>query len=103
MSSGTIKLRTSLRDGVATVRALIRHPMDVGSLGRKDVPKREPHYIHTVRCEHNGKPVLTAHWGFGVSKDPYLSFEFSGAQTGDHLSIRWEDNHGDSDALEATL
>ena len=103
MTTGTIKLRTAIKDGVATVRALIRHPMDVGSLGRKGEPHRDPHYIHTVTCEHNGAAVFTAHWGFGIAKDPYLSFEFGDAKAGDRLSIRWEDNHGESDALEATL
>jgi len=47
--------------------------------------------------------VLTAHWGAAVSKNPYLSFKFKGAKSGDKLKISWVDNKGGSDSIEATI
>ncbi|MFP4081081.1 MAG: thiosulfate oxidation carrier complex protein SoxZ, partial [Ectothiorhodospira sp.] len=45
----------------------------------------------------------TAHWGPGISRNPYLSFRFEGASAGDTLRISWEDNKGESDSTEAEI
>lgn len=101
--AATIKLRTALKGGTATIRALIRHPMEVGRRSGKDGAAVPSHFITRVTCEHNGKPVLIAHWGAGVSKDPYLSFIFEGAAPGDRFVLRWEDNQGEADSLDVSL
>lgn len=93
----TIKARTTLREGRCQARILIRHPMSVGGRGEA------PHFIQRVECTLNGRVLVNAHWGAGVSKNPYLSFAFTGATAGDVLSITWEDNAGVSDALDVTL
>jgi len=36
-----------------------------------------------VTATHNNKTVLSAEWGPAVSKNPFLSFKFKGAQKGD--------------------
>jgi sulfur-oxidizing protein SoxZ len=46
---------------------------------------------------------MTALWGAAVSKNPYLSFKFSGAKAGDTLKISWVDNKGESDSLETKV
>jgi len=51
----------------------------------------------------NGKTVLSAQWGPAVSKNPFLSFRFSGAKPGDKVVITWTDNHGDKRTDEATI
>jgi sulfur-oxidizing protein SoxZ len=56
-----------------------------------------------VACEHGGKSVLNAQWGAAISKNPFLSFKFSGAKSGDTIKISWVDNKGDSDAIEAMI
>jgi sulfur-oxidizing protein SoxZ len=38
-----------------------------------------------------------------VSRDPYFSFSFSGAKAGDTLAVRWVDNLGETDSVEAVL
>ena len=99
----TIRIRTELTGEIATVRALIKHPMETGN--RKDPAGKAllPHYIREVICEHNSQPVLTARWGPGISKNPYLSFQFGGAKPGDRLTLRWEDNRGGSDSMTVTI
>ena len=46
--------------------------------------------------------MFVANWGTGVSKNPYLSFKYRGAK-GDALTLRWEDNLGESDQLEVAV
>ncbi len=100
----TIKIRASEKDGETTVKALITHPMETG--GRKDSKTGQlipAHFIQEVVCKHNGNTVLTAEWSGGISKNPYISFKFSGAAKGDQLEIAWTDNKGESDSKSAEI
>ena len=75
----TIKIRAKASGDVTTVKCLVTHPMEVGNRKDKATGKEiEPHYITDVTCTHNGKEVLSAEWGGGVSKNPYLAFGFKG-------------------------
>jgi len=60
-------------------------------------------YIQNVTATHNGKTVLAAEWGPAVSKNPFLSFKFKGAQKGDKVQVTWIDNKGDKRTDEATI
>ena len=51
----------------------------------------------------NGKPVLEAQWGTGVSKNPYLTFRLRSAKPGDKVAITWHDNKGQSNGIETTV
>lgn len=102
--ASSIKIRASVKDNIATVKCLISHIMETGT--RRDaetgalVPAR---YIEEVTCKHKGEVVLVANWGPAVSKNPYLSLQFSGAESGDAVSISWIDNKGESDSVEAAI
>ncbi len=103
MASG-IKVRAKVKDGVAEVKALIKHDMETGT--RKDDKTGElvpAHHITEVTCEHNGKVVMKADWGPAISKNPYFSFKFGGASTGDKVKISWVDNKGETDTVEAVM
>lgn len=98
-----MKIRATLRAGVADVRVLMAHEMETGQ--RKDssgalVPAW---FISQVTASLNGTPVLRAHWGPAVSKNPYLQFKVKGAKAGDKISINWVDNKGDTRTDEATV
>jgi sulfur-oxidizing protein SoxZ len=100
----SIKLRAKAKDGVATVKALISHPMETGL--RKDKKSGQPipaEFIQEVVCESGGKTVLSAQWGSAISKNPFLSFKFSGAKSGDSIKISWVDNKGNSDSIDTTI
>ena len=59
--AGKIRIRAKVSDGVAEIKTLMQHDMETGT--RKDEKTGEvvpAHYITEVRCEHNGKVVVTA-------------------------------------------
>ena len=100
----SIKVRAKSKDGTTVVKALISHAMETGLRKNKKTGKKFPaHYIQEVTCSHNGNNVLTADWGTAISKNPYLSFKFKGAATGDTLKMSWVDNKGESDSVEAKI
>lgn len=98
-----VKIRAKLKGDVAAVKSLMPHPMETGT--RKDPEGKliPAHFIETVICEHNGKPVIQAQWGASVSKNPYFAFEITGAKSGDVIKVSWADNLGETSSGEATL
>lgn len=102
--ANSIKIRAKAKGGVATVKSLLSHTMETGTRRNSETGELiPPHFIEEVTCEHNGKLVMSAHWGPAVSKNPYLSFMFKGAKTGDSVTISWRDNKGDTASQEAIL
>ena len=99
----TIKIRAKAKGGVTTVKSLMNHPMETGQRKDKKGEKIPAHFIQEVIAEHDGKTVMTAHWGPAVSKNPYISFKFAGGAKGDKLKISWVDNTGKSDSVEAAI
>ena len=104
MAKKTIRLRASNKNGVATVKALITHPMETGLRKDKKTGKKVPaHFIQTVSGKHNGKEVIMAEWSGAVSKNPYMSFQFKGANKGDSVEISWSDNKGGSETASTKV
>jgi sulfur-oxidizing protein SoxZ len=99
----TIRIRTELEGGVATVHAFIKHPMETGNRKNPSGKTIPAHFIREVVCLHEDRQVLAAHWGPGISRNPYLSFRFAGAKAGERLVLRWEDNQGGRDSVEVVL
>lgn len=102
--ANSIKIRAKEKGGETTVKALISHPMETGA--RKDSKTGEKipaHFIEEVVCTHNGATVMTAQWSGGVSKNPYISFKFTGAAKGDELTLSWTDNKGEGDSKTAQI
>jgi len=99
-----MKIRAWMDSGKTIVKAIIFHPMETGLRKDKTTGKPiPPLYITEVNCEHNGKAILNCLWGPGVSKNPFLSFRFSGAKKGDKLKISWVDNKGNNGTSEASI
>jgi sulfur-oxidizing protein SoxZ len=90
-------------NGVTEVKVLMSHEMETGQ--RKDAQGKTipAWFIQNVTATHNGKTVLSAEWGPAVSKNPFLSFKFKGAQKGDKVLVTWVDNKGDKRTDEATV
>ena len=102
--ASSIRVKTSLRDGLTTVRAIIHHPMHTGYEFDKEAGQLIPaHYIENVIVYHGDRVVLQCDWGRAVSANPYLSFMFKGAKQGDKLRIHWTDNLGESDMAETGI
>jgi sulfur-oxidizing protein SoxZ len=54
-------------------------------------------------AESGGNNVMTAYWSGGISKNPYLSFTFTGGAKGDEVKITWKDNQGGTDSGTAKI
>jgi len=102
--SSTIRLKTKTRDGITTVRAVIRHPMETGYRKENKTGKLVPaHYINQVSVKHNDNVILSCDWSRAISKNPYLSFMFKGANIGDKLELAWVDNKNNTDSIETLI
>ena len=102
--ANTIKIRASSKGDIVTVKVLVTHPMETGT--RKDSKTKElvpAHFIKEFKAEAKGKVVFFGNIGTGVAKNPYFSFKFKGASSGDTLKISWTDNLGNSDSREAVI
>ena len=82
----------------------MNHPMETGLRKDAKTGKLIPaHFIDEVHATVNGKPVLDAQWGGGISKNPYLGFKVKGAKAGDKVEVSWKDNQGRQESAEATM
>jgi sulfur-oxidizing protein SoxZ len=99
-----IRIRTSTKDGLTTVQAILKHPMDTGHSRDPDTGDIIPAlFIETVTIHHGDKVIMTCDWSRAVSKNPYLSFSFSDAYPGDTLRISWQDSQGNTESKEAVI
>lgn len=98
-----MRIRAQANGSNAIVRILMAHQMESGN--RKDPSGAilPAWYIQEVTASHNGQTVLTAEWGPGVSKNPFLQFVVKGGKAGDRIGVHWKDNRGDTRSDEATV
>lgn len=102
--ASSIRLKSRLKDGVTTVRAIIRHPMETGFHVDEETGEVIPaHYINLVTVKHNERVILSCDWSRAVSKNPYLSFMFDGAKPGDKLVLNWIDTKNNTDSVETLI
>ncbi|HRK57876.1 MAG TPA: thiosulfate oxidation carrier complex protein SoxZ [Burkholderiaceae bacterium] len=95
--SGPTKIRALAHPGGwVEVRMLMNHVMETGQ--RMDDSGRliAEHFITEMKVMHGERTVLSAQWGPGVSKNPFLQFRFQGGQKGDAMTVYWRDNRGQS-------
>ncbi len=96
LNSDNMKMRAQLKDGVTEVKVLMSHPMETGRK-KDDFDRLIPaHFVQLVTATLNGKIVLEAQWGTGISKNPYLTFRLKGAKLGDIVAVTWLDNLGET-------
>ncbi len=98
-----MRIRANMVDGKVEVKVLMAHEMETGQ--RKDAKGATvpAWFIQSVTASHNGKLVLDSQWGPAVSKNPFLSFRFSGGKPGEKVSVTWTDNKGEKRTDEATI
>jgi len=94
MAAKPIKLRAKLSGENVKVKAILNHPMESGNRKDPDGNTIPAHFIQNVSCKMGDEVVMEAEFGGGVSKNPYLAFEFTGGKKGDELTISWVDNKG---------
>jgi len=91
-----IRMRGKSRDGVAEIKALIRHPMETGVRINNKTGKPHPaKFIDTVAVAVNGTTVVNAQWSGAVSVNPYMAVKVN-ASAGDEIVISLSDNTGEA-------
>ncbi len=94
--SDPMRIRLQSVAGVTTVKVLMSHEMESGQRRGEDGRIIPIWNIQDVSASWNGKVVMTAEWGGGISKNPFMQFAVKGTKPGDKISITWKDNRGDS-------
>ena len=90
--SNNIRIVAREKSGVVNVKAIIKHPNESGF--RKDESGK------TIPANHltgalafvGGRKLMEMHLGPSISKNPLISFQFSGKK-GEKLKLSVEDNH----------
>jgi sulfur-oxidizing protein SoxZ len=101
--SDPMRIRAQVMGNAVDVRVLMAHEMETGQR-RDSAGKTVPAwFIQNVTATHNGKTVLSAMWGPAVSKNPFLSFRFTGGKAGDKVVVTWVDNKGGKRTDEAVI
>ena len=94
MAADNMKMRAQLKGDYVEVKVLMSHPMDTGRKKADDGELIPAHFVQLVTATLNGRTVLEAQWGTGVSKNPYLTFRLKNAKVGDVVAVIWHDNFG---------
>lgn len=78
----------------ALLRLRMRHAMENGQ--RRDAAGRPipAWHIREFTLTLNGRLLLAAQFGGGVSKDPFLELSLKGVKAGDLLQLDWTDTQG---------
>ena len=61
-------MRAKEQNGLVTVKALVKHPMETGQRKAKDGSLVPAHFIQQITAKANGEVVLEAQWSPAVSK-----------------------------------
>ena len=98
-----MKIRASAKGEFVDVRVLMAHEMETGQRKNAAGEVIPAWYISEVVASLNGKPVLKAHWGPAIAKNPYMQFKILGGKAGDKVTVSWVDSKGDKRTDEATV
>src|SRR5690554_1404710 len=91
-----IRTRGSVKNGIADIKSLIRHPMESGARMNQSTGKPYPmKLIQTVDVTVAGKKVIDAQWSANVSTNPYMHIQVK-ANSGDEVIINVKDNTGET-------
>lgn len=98
-----IRMRGKTTNGIAEVKALIKHPMESGVRMDKKTGKPFPaKFIDTLEVLVNETKAIDAQWSGAVSANPYLAVKVK-ANAGDKVTIKLTDNTGETGTKSITL
>ena len=103
MSEIKIRMRGKSVNGVAEIKALIKHPMESGARMNKTTGKPYPaKYIDMVEVSVNGTKAVDSQWSGAVSANPYMAVQVK-ANAGDSVKVTMKDNTGATGEETITL
>lgn len=99
----SIKMRAKWVGELTELKAIIVHPM---TTGRAKDAKGQPvpaHFIQTLQMSLNGQPIIEAHLGTGIAKNPYFTFYLNKASIGQAIELKWQDNQANQGEGKVTV
>lgn len=102
--SSKIRIRAKIKRGITTVQAVLKHPMHTGNSRDPNSGEIIPaFFIEIVTVKLGEQTLMTCDWSRAISKNPYLSFSFSGANLNDTIHLNWTDSHGGTESETALI
>lgn len=95
------RIKAKLKKGIVTVKALASHAML--SYQEAERAKKEVNFITYLTATVNDKIVFEVSTSQFLSKNPYLKFQFKGAEKGDKVVITWTDLKGETQTSSAKI
>lgn len=92
--SDPMRIRANLINSTVEVKLMIKHPMESGYRKGEDGKRIPAHFIETLVVRCKDKVILDAYLGLAISENPYIAFNFKGAEKGDAIEATWVDNLG---------
>ena len=98
MINYAIRLRATVDEQGALIKALLTHPMENGFRRNAAGEIAAAHYITEITLRINDEPVTTLLTGSGIAANPLFGWRIDGVQRGDTVTIVWRDNLGNIQA-----
>lgn len=95
-----IKAIAKVKNDIAEVKLLIKHPMEPGSIAGSKKPSK---FINHMTVKHGDKLVYDMYPTSAIAKNPYIKFAFKGAKKGDMIQVEWFDNTGEKETKDIIL
>jgi sulfur-oxidizing protein SoxY len=93
--ASSMKMRARpLEDGTVELKIIIVHPMRTGRSKNDDGQLMPAHFMQLMQVVLNGKVIVDAQTGTGISRNPYFTFYVKEAKVGDVIAVNWQDNRG---------
>src|SRR4051812_16909130 len=101
--SHPMRIRAQKTAGRGEGRILMAHEKEKGVRKDNNGNPVPAWFIQNVSVTHNGRTVLAAQWGTGISKNPFLHFRFAGGKPGEKVAVTWTDSKGDKRTDEVAI
>ncbi|EXI71533.1 MAG TPA: thiosulfate oxidation carrier complex protein SoxZ [Candidatus Accumulibacter phosphatis] len=96
MQNYTIRLRATVDEQGALIKALLTHPMESGFRKNASGESAAAHYITDITLRINDETVLTLLTGSGIAANPLFGWRIADVRSGDTVTVVWRDNLGNT-------
>lgn len=98
-----MRITATTSEGKTHLRALLDHPMESGHRSDRQGNSISANFLRELVIRHGERVLLQSDIGANLSKNPYFSIEFEGAEIGDSIEIVWTDLNGEESSRTVTV
>ncbi len=98
-----MRITAVISEGKTQLRALLDHPMESGHRSDRRGNRIDANFLRELVVKRGDEVLLHSDIGANLSKNPYFSIEFDGAEIGDQIEIIWTDMHGEESNRTVTV